>query len=64
MRHHDGHHKTQHVITEGLRSHHCNTQHNLKLAMPCLKLSVGEGRLRDNYLVCPQEVWYCGGKAE
>lgn len=64
MRHQDGQHKTQHVIIEGLRSHHCNTQHNLELAMLRLKLSVGERGLRDNYLVRPQEVWHCGGKAE
>lgn len=48
---------------QGLRSHHCNTQHNLELAMLRLKFSV-ERRLRDNYRVCPQEVWHCGGKAE
>lgn len=61
MRHWDVHHKTS---TCHQRGSYCDTQHNLELAMLCLKLSVGERRLRDNYLVCPQEVWYCGGKAE
>lgn len=42
MRHQKSHHKTQHVIIEGLTSHHCNTQDNLELAIVCLKLSVGE----------------------
>lgn len=56
-------HETQHLTTEGLTSHRCNTQHSLELATLFLKLPV-ERRLRDNYRVCPQEVWHCGGKAE
>lgn len=56
-------HETQHITTEGLTSHHSNTQHSLELAALFLKLSV-QRRLRDNYRVCPQEVWHCGGKAE
>jgi len=57
VRHLDSQTNTQCVIFELLISHHCRAQHDLGLAILCLKLSVGEKMLRDNYLVCPQEVW-------
>lgn len=61
----DGHHKTQHVIAERFKSHRRRCAAWSGIGNPLFEaVCERETRLRDNYLVCPQEVWRCGRKAE